>query len=727
MLQNSRYKRYSGETMGQNDMNELQIFEDIIRGQEMRDEGIVMHDAEMREFEAEIRAQYVDGGFAEIPTDDLEELENKANERWPYNGEVATVSGRLEIIYDEDAELLQGLLSSVAIADADGETIHTVDDDDELRFINVDGVKLRSGGVTIDVEFDQDGRLSNVRLGYAFFLLDDREEEVPLFAQPDQLDRHGYDVPTPAEARVRLERRWPSQLQAIDSILTMPESLPHRLGLISHTLNEELIDDTFRSLVEMYVNEELELDMKMPYMALVKERIDSLEDVENEDSLWHALEIKGAITVFLNAPEVRFSSVTSPVVKKPEAYLFGMTFNDEYGDKPEMVAIPVSNIDRFFSTRASTSLAERALAEMDRALDEDMQTIINHKNEIKFAETEREDDDDDTPEYIRQLEILEETFGRIQKMADEYRMHTFTTPEDANRDANILLQNIQEHLNGTTFSYGAHLMEAMGEEVTVANLRHNLEWSEKDNSLLHGVDPEKPVIALPLGDRVVGTAARLYAVAESTLISENDEGIIFYTPRVVMAITTSEEVGLTVDTEPVLSQLLVRNQAAVPLDSSSDIRLIILDQYRASRGAVQRAQTVYGENSPLMSRIRRIDEALNSENPDEFTNLDPEMISRFSVDLGRVVRRHKKPIEPAADVLEAMFGDRNILAVSDVYSRAQDGSYQIDSDRTGKVHGWRVVDVKPHQSGDEILMFVMSPRDEQYRYIPMSSVTEFRF
>jgi len=709
--------------MGPEDINELQLFEDIIRGQELRDEGIVSHDVALREFEQEIRERYVEKGFIAIPEEDLEALEEKMNEHWPYRGQVATVSGRLELIDDEDEDLVRSLFNDVAVPDATGEILHETGD--ETYCIDVDKVKLRSEGVIIDVLLDDDGKLDDVRIGYCFYRLDDREGELALFAQPHMIDTHTYDVPTPAEARARLERNWSSQLEMIDSAVRSNETLPHRLVAIANMLSDELKDATFRELVELYLNEELSLDMDMPYMASVRSHIDSLDDINNDNGTWRPLEIEGELTIFLNEPEIRFNGVTDESDKTPQAYLFGMTFNDAYGDKPEVVAIPVLNIDRFFSTRARTSLAERAIESMDRQVDKDMQAIMKHKNVVKFAETQQ--DTDDRPEYIQQLEELEEAMDRIRKLSDEYLMHSFTTYEDAKRDAKSLLEKIREQLNGTVYFSGAHQVEVMGERVKLANLRYNLHFDEEQNVLMHGADKENPIVELPFGDRVTGKTAELYPVAESTLVDiEAGDGVVFYTPRVVMSVVISEGVGLAIDSEPPLSQLLARNQAAVPLDSSSDIQFISLKQYRASREAVERAKKAYGDASSFMHNVYQLEAALNTENPNDFKVLDESIISGLVTGMDEA-RRREESTAPAVAVLEALLGDRNILAVSDVFSKSGEGEYTLDTDSSGTLHGWRVIDIQQNTKGDDTLLFVQASRSEDYRYISMSSITELRF
>jgi len=349
-------------------------------------------------------------------------------------------------------------------------------------------------------------------------------------------------------------------------------------------------------------------------------------------------------------------------------------------------------------------------------------------NEVSFAPVESQDE---APDYVNRLEEMEVSFERIGRISDEYLLHTFTKREDAQRDAEDLLRKIQEQLNGTGFFSGVHQVEVMGVNIKTANLRFNLHWDDEQHVLIHGVDKEAPTTTLHLGDKAVGSTDKLYATVEGTFVADDPDdetsGTIFYTSRVVMGVVVSQEVGMTVDAEPALSQLIARTQVAVPLDSSSDIHFTALEQYRRNQEAVEHARRAYGEESPLMKRIYALGDALSRESPSDFTPLEPTVLSRFGVDLGRVVRRHKKPTEPAAAVLDAMLGDRTILAVSDVYSRSQDGQYELDTDRTGATIGWRIVDVRADEGGDEVLMFVVSPRDEQYRYIPMSSLTEFKF
>lgn len=710
--------------MGQDDKNELQLFEDIIRGQELRDEGIVSHGIALREFEAEINERYVERGFIAIPEEDLEALEEKANDHWPYAGEVATVSGRLEIIFDEEEEILRSMLSAIAIPDATGEILHPLDE--ELYYIDVEKAKIRSGGAVLDAISDDDGKLENVRVGYTFYLLSDTEEEVPLFAQPDALDVHTYDTPTPAEARARLEHGWSSQLEGVDSIIRMDETLPHRLMLLTETFNDELKDATFRKLVELYIQDELALDMEMPYMVVVRDRVDCLDDIADDNGTWRQLAIEGALTLFVNEPEVCFSSVTEDDEKEPEAYVFGMTYNDNDGSKPEVVAIPVRNIERFFATRASTSLAERALASMDRELEADTLAMAAQKSSVKFNETAVETD---TPEYIAQLEIIEEAIQRSQKLADEYIRHSFSTQEDAKEDAIILLEKIKEQLNGTIFTQGAHWVQAMGEGIKVANLRYNLEWNEELGAFLQGADKEHPIVHLPLGDRVVGTVGDLHAVAESTLVNVGDDegGVVFYTPRVVMAVRISDYSGLTIDSEPALSQVKVLNQAAVPLDSSSDIQFTVLDQHRASLEAVQRATKVYGSESPLVERIKKLQTALSNEDQG-YTQLDIALLEGFASDYTELQQRNE-PTGPILSALEAMLSNsRSILSASEVYRRTAEGEYVPDIEASATLRGWTVVDIQEHPSNAEILLFVKMPRTEaEYRYIPLSTITELRF
>lgn len=715
--------------MERDDMDELQLFESIIRGQEFRDEGIVSYDAELREFEALLRERYLAKGFVAIPKQELDKLQAEINERWHFEDEIATVSGKLKVVLEDPKEMVEGLVQDIAVADEDGETLHDTgeDPDGDICFMNVEAAKLVAGEIIVNVIEDAQKNLTDIEVGYIFYHLNDEEGDTPFFAQHSSLYRHDYETPSPEEARARLEKNWPEQLEMIDQVLLSGGPLAQRLAVIAHMVNAELKDETFRQLTELYINEELELRNDTAYMTMVRSRIDVLEDVDDDSSEWVRLDIQGGIIVYIQNPEVRFSAATDELGKSPEAYLFGITFNDEDGKKPEVVCIPVVNIERFVSTSAATSLARRAIDAMDRKIEEDMATMLELGNRGEVVYSDVATEIDATPEYVNQLELIEEALARARMICDEYLLHTFTTHEAALADAQILLKNVNGLLNGTRFSEGVHIVEVMGQDIKLPNLKHNLFWNEEQHTVFHGVDKDVPVLTLPLGDKVIGKTAQLYADVESTLVSEEGDSAVTYTPRVVMAVIIADGFATVVGNAPPLSQLHARNQASVPLDSSSDISFFVLDQYRASRDALTSAQKMYGHESPLMKRIRLLDEAVNNENPDDFTAIDHTIISRFPVDLGRVARRHKQPPEPAVTVLEVLLSDRTIISASDVLKPGEDGQLELDLDSSGSLRTWRVIDIKPKEGSNEVMMFVESPKDEQYRHIPLSTITDFRF
>jgi hypothetical protein len=171
----------------------------------------------------------------------------------------------------------------------------------------------------------------------------------------------------------------------------------------------------------------------------------------------------------------------------------------------------------------------------------------------------------------------------------------------------------------------------------------------------------------------------------------------------------------------------VLNQAAVPLDSSSDIQFTVLDQHRASLEAVQRATKVYGSESPLVERIKKLQTALSNEDQG-YTQLDIALLEGFASDYTELQQRNE-PTGPILSALEAMLSNsRSILSASEVYRRTAEGEYVPDIEASATLRGWTVVDIQEHPSNAEILLFVKMPRTEaEYRYIPLSTITELRF
>lgn len=717
--------------MAENDMNNAERFEDIIRGieipnevirkLEMRDEGIVSHDVYLEDLAEEIHERYVKPGFLEIPMEDMEAFGDKANERWGFWNQTGTVSGKFTVFSDGDEDMLEALLRSVGTKNADGNVLQSCEGEGEFS-VQLSNKQLVSQGVSFNMIRNEDGRLREVQVGYTFYLPQDTEGEFPLFATPDSLTQHYYDMPSPTEARVRLEENWPDQLEQLESILFSEAPLAKRLIQIADILKTELADVKFRKLVEMHVNEELNLDMQKPHLASVHSQIDYYDGVVDDESEWRKLDITGTMALFIEGPDVRFSTGAGGGDTYPQPYIIGISYNDD-DDRPETVCISVQNMENLISTRSRNSLANRAIESMDLYNDQTILDMTKRANEVKLVDAEYIDDG--TPEYIQLLESLEAAFQRVQKLSDEYLAHTFTTEEDAQRDADILLEKISEQLNGTIFSREGHLVELMGGQVEQSNSRHNLEWDESRNVYIHGVDPENPVRLLELGDKVVGRTASLYSVAEGAAVTELDDGVILYTPRVVLAVTTGIGQVVVGKQYPPVDILVHHSQALAPLDSSTDIQLTALEQYRDSREALQKAEAVYGKESAIVKRIQEIEEKVNTEKFGGFISIDPELISGLPIDLGRSVRRRKKSVAPAAAVLETLFAERDVRIEGDAYILQEDGSYQLDGENSGQLSSWNIVDVKAHQDGDEVMMLVAAQDPPEYRYIPMTSVSKF--
>lgn len=709
--------------MAENDKNEAQLFEEIIRGQEIQDAGIVSYGERMREFEENVRKRYVERGFAHIPADDLEGLGALLNESWPYHSEIGVISGKLELLNDEDEDVLRGLLADIAEPNKDGEILFP--ETDETYSIAVYNKQLLSAGAIIDVMYDDNNILKDIRVGYVFYHPEDDEQDTPLFASYDALDKHFYEKPSAVEARVRLESKWPKQLEVIDVVLESENPLPERLLAMVDALKDDLRDSNFRELVEIYLNEELQLETVLPYITAVRERIDLLEDVESETERWHRLEVDGSLTVFLIAPEVRLTSMTEEVDTLPEGHIRGVAYNDEDGSKPEMVSIPVRNMDRFVSTRMTNSLASLAIGSMNGKIEEDIDSILLNANSVKFSENAPEDVEvhNVIPENIRQLERLEESFVQVQQLADVFRKKTFAKKEDALNESKVLLVKIQELLNGTTFYDGGHYVSVIGQHVTAPNFNYNMHWDAEKQVFIHGVHADEPDRELPLGDTAIGIIDQLYPQVEKVFESQTDPENTFYSPRVEMQIVTARATNHAADGVRTLSKVKTVNEVAVPLDSSSEIQLIELERYRAVQQGLEKAEKVYGKDSALMELMYQLEGAFAAESPNSFTTLDSSLVSRIPSHLNSAVRRYKKSAGPAATVLEAMFSNRIVLAKGDMYIRTEEGRFVSEEGVIEDTVNWRVVDVKPSNEGDDLMMFMYSLMDGRYRYMPFSSVT----
>ncbi len=720
--------------MTQGRENEQELFETIVvQGEMSGDAGVVAFGESIKEFEEFLRERYVKAERAEIPKAELIEIEKELSDRWPFFDKIAALSGKLEVVSHEDTETLIGLLGNIAIENDDGVSVYE-DDETGNRHCFVYDVRLESSRIVIDPIFGEDKVLSDVHIYYEFKIPQDENEDVLFYAYPDDLSHHAYgEAVSSIEARTRLQYKWSEQFGILESVvLDDTRELPERLIDIVTQLKDTLANDEFRKYAELFVNAELALNQERPYAITAKQGFDLLGDIESEIAEWMPVTIEGELRTDIYYPDIRFTRAGADDPNVIEACIYGETFNDSDGDKPEVIAVTAENVMGFQRTWARDSLANLAFKIIQDERAERM-TVSDVEPSISL-EYSSPDEEQEAPNYLDQLELLESTLRMMQREVKAAESKTYSTVEAAQTYSNKITATLTAMLNGTIATSGVSV-EVMGNA-----LRTNHQEGESEdvdharNQVWYSPDPENPVRGLNFGESIKGIIDPHEPVRPLVKSREDENGNMTHWALPHLAVRLPDRSTGEIQLGGMLfSRITAEEWVAAPLsEEDADIKITMLEQARNSRTALSEATNQYGEDSAIMKRIFAIEESLYNENANEFTHLQPSRIAGLPKDLIAQIGREKttkraKAAAPALKVLEGMFANRTIISRSDVYKKTIDG-FVVDDERVGVDAAWQVIDFNLSDDGHEIVMFVGSIKQPDIaRYVPLSSVVSFRF
>lgn len=707
-------------------VNEKDLFMELLGSRDVEDAGIVLFEQHMKESEELLTQQYIGKDAPHLTNDAMEEFDDAMNDRWIYHDEIATVTGRIYIAEN-------------GIEDAIPESMGEPEEDAAGRkYFYAEEKKFRSHGVEVipDYNIDDETSLSSVRVGFIFSLPED-EMQMPLYtAYPGELFQHRYATPTPAEAQVRLERDWPAELKIMNELLRpdAKKSLPKRLKALGAKLEPILkANPGLQQLVEIYVNEELNLDKQLPYIVTSAGFIDCFTGIDEDDNSgeWQTLEFDDTLTVLVYQPDIRFSPIGED--DGIAACIYGQTFNDSDGDAPEMVAILADNITGFRSTRAKHSLTDRALMGVESQKDLDTEKVleaIDDEEDKKISLLETVDTAKEN-EYIKRLTQLEDVLGRIKRVIFEAQKKIYPTEEGARMASSELVREFKEWLDETII-YEKPIMEVSGSGILQANVRRDdmLQTLAAENQIfVRGIDRDEPLSPLVPGQIMKGQPDGLYALIGQQG-GQSEEYAPSYYPAPSLSVLIAADQGFQSRLQDMLTleDVIVRRWLSVPLDVTSEIKLVDLEEYRASKQAFDAIEKEY-EGLPLSDRLQKLNEIMQNEDTTDFTELSPiTTLSEIADDLQKASAEGKRT-RPTANMLETLFVNRTILSVSDIL-QDKNGQLAPDEELSGTLVGWYVQDVRDDLIDGDIVFFVRAEVQDGrilYRYIPISSITQLKY
>ena len=340
-----------------------------------RDAGLARFEQSAQEARAYLIEKYITRKTP-LSDADMRRLNNVLNEGWAHYGEPTVITGRLYLDDESYEEEADKVLGEADIDDESGETFYTAD-----------GVEVVSQGVEIKPIYADGGvgELEDFQIVYTFSIKDAFYDTPILYAHPDDLFRHEYTTPTPDEAAIRLERKWPQQYQKIKTFLrpTGKHSLPRRLDMLTRSLQHDLMaSEEFRQLAQIYIDDATGLDGTLPYIVTVRGELSGFDgedpDDPEDDEEWVNLFTEDSLSMMAFYPSFRLIQGDDGHV---EAYFVMATFNSEDGDEEEYVRVNVKNIEQFRSTRAMRPFVSRSTEYGIEVLGQNGSTSDSKENE----------------------------------------------------------------------------------------------------------------------------------------------------------------------------------------------------------------------------------------------------------------------------------------------------------------------------------------------------------
>ena len=693
-------------------------FFEVIDASETRDQGITQFEYYMEETREELLEMFK----GQHLTDDtvIENAIDELNDEWRYEDSVATVGGRLYLTAEEVIDELP---------DEWGEAQY--DDRNRPYYFFDEHQQLISQGVTILPDFNPaTGTVEDIHIVYLFSHEDDPEYTV-FQAYPGELSYHEYDTPTPEEAEIRLERHWPAEYEVVQRLIEpdLQANLPQRMDALARHLQQAMqASDDLRELVTIVINHRLALDQTQPYIATIAQYgtfsvYDGAETPYDKDTEgdWLRATAERPLTVLGHRPAVSLSAFDDGTVRP--CFIMEV-YNDEDGDDPEYITAEAHDIIAFRSTRATRSLAERALYGMKDDGDALRDVADDIREDVTVLPVLELEQPDTMPALYRDMETVEHAILSLVEKVGAREL--YPTAEAAHAASQ---QYIQEFFDDYSDAYRRiaqrHTLLFSGDGMFRANAQ-TAEQPGESFSTTYDVN----ALAVPIedGDAREGRIEGVFGTIDTVVDEDGDvEG---YTPDVFVYVSDRQSGIVVVDEHnvPVVSAE-AKLMAIIQLNSTTEVTIPNLEAYREFQGVMAEADTAY-KGTSLREKLTKLSAALFNTVDEKFDAL--RRVSHLTAinDLLRDAVATGAPETPAMNVLESLLVGRPVVLKGGIAQRNEQGevSFNEAGYEVAELYGI-IVDVRRDILGDEIVLALQPQHTSslQVGYVPLSTITRFMF
>ena len=693
---------------------------------EFRDVGVESFERRMQYMCDELTRKYAhrDDVVEEEAAGELQEINDRLSEEWPYYGAAVTITGRV-YPYDDDYR-----------SSFPEEWQESYDNDGGNRgdlYFMLKDESLYSRGPHIEVAWNDDlGTVDKFFCVHLFATTPDVDDyygdDFLLYAFPADIFSQQYETPTIEEVEWRLEYKWPEANKLIHRYIhpNLQRQLPARLDLIVKKIQSELRGDS--DLVEYAqrsINLHADLDQTTPYALTIKNTFElwGLDgDYDPDDPAgWtrHAVQDNDGIPILLHEPEVALMTLKDDTVVP---VLIGAVYSQEDED-PEFVCVEAANIDAFLSTRMVTSLGSRALwsdtqADVAVAHSAEAAEYVSLPFESEMAPRTSSYD-----EIIASLKAAETILQGVIAEGSALGDRVYPTKEGAFIAAQEVVETIASRLlTPEAVSLLELLPVNVSGDVTVPRARVNAQRDKASASYivsLHSDDIKK----LDAGDSLKGMFSGI-DIQIDNLADDKSNDASGYVPRIILLARTiddSSNKGATTYSMTrngvLLANVTKETYMSVPLDGSAQVTIETLDRYRLVRNNLKEMHNAYHEKYPDVDNdVNRLYRAfIVSLLTSDVVNLKkaPDFLCRISNDIQHL-REEGVRTAPAIETIDAIFVNKYVKITGNILDKNNE-EYECQGN---------VIDVRTDMLNDDIVFAVASFDDGEIYYYPFKQISK---
>ena len=672
----------------------------------------------------------------EVVYDEIDQALEQFNDEWQFYGQAATLTGR---VYMYDNQFRDAFPE---------EWKEEYDDFHDEKYFFLNEKTLYSGGIDIAPIWDaKKNTFVGVEPLYKFCTDADVDDyygnEFLLFARPDDLQGHTYDIPSIDEIEWRLERRWPEVRDAIDGYVTSrsPRQIPTRLNRLAFKIQAALrSSDELASYVERSVNSHLRFDEDAPYNFTIKAGgFDLWNDDEtppeplgtsSESEQWVRCESDDDISVFGYNPHVRFVKDKTGEVRP---LLVATVLNSE-SIEPEYIRVDVTDVEDFLSTRLAHSIGVRALwpetmADIERLGNGAAASAdVNDNDKDKGGETfpiviEAKDKGPLEAQYDYYESIDSMIRLASEKLSELVKDSRYESLDEASTVAHRLSGEMFDEFNSALPLLSLYVRASGG--VMVPRTKMKSEYDGSVSSYSFSVDTTSFEV-LERNDYVDGVAEKFVGYVSALKVGDVSIG---YAPRVGLLLRRADKTMFhRVNIAGVLASAVQSSEYFImPLNENTDFSIPAIDSYKQARKNIVKTTEYYGKDARVVRDIKRLATYLAT------TALDNEMVSMKNIALFTRLSNEvndladsEKGATRALNTLDALLVHRNVTMV--VLADGQDEKAAPGATgrvvRQAHILTGEVVDIRTDKHEGDVTIIVEDDDGESYE-APFKQIIQF--